>query len=296
MQAALARLRAAKKYADICPDTLERVLAEAFARHKKPKEAEKAARETLHGITGAFMPPDERKKARALLLKGDIEGALRLHASTRERMPLNSFYEELFRRIGRPARALDLACGLNPICLASLEIDVMGIDISGGQAALVNEWAASVGKAARVEVRDLLSENAVPQERFDAAFAMKLLPVLESQRKGAAAGLLREIRAARLIVTFPTRTLGGRGVGMEKHYSDWFEALDAPDWAPEMRYVQNGELVYILKEARDGETVCGGDAHRESKRSFAPDAPGARGMRSDCGGGHPGHDAASESS
>lgn len=263
MEAALGRLRGTKKYADVCPDTLERVLAEAFSRHKKPKDAEKAAREALHAITGAFMTPDELKKARELLLAGDAEGALRLHASTRERMPLDAFYGELFGRIGRPGRVLDLACGMNPVHLACVGIDAVGVDISGGQARLVNEWAARTGTKARAEVRDLLCPDAVPVERFDAALAMKLLPVLEAQKKGAAAALLHAVNAARLVVTFPTRTLGGRGVGMERHYSEWFEALEKPDWVIDARYVLNGELVYILKEARNAEVVCGGDAHRE---------------------------------
>ncbi len=265
MEDALKRLRAARKYADICPDTLARVLSEAFSRHRKPKDAEKAAREALHGITGAFMSPDELKKARELLLSGDLEGALRLHASTRERMPLNAFYGELFARVGKPARALDLACGMNPVYLASVGIDVTGVDISGAQARLVNEWAALAGANARIEIRDLLSPSAVPAERFDLALAMKLLPVLEAQRRGAAEALLGSVVAARLVVTFPTRTLGGRGVGMERHYTDWFEALDMPDWAVEARYVYNGELVYILREARDGETVCSRDADREPR-------------------------------
>lgn len=263
MEEALNRLRAVRKYADVCPDTLRRVLSEAFPRYKKARDAEKAAREALHSITGAFMSPDELKRARALLLAGDVEGALRLHASTRERMPLDAFYGELFRRIGWPTRVLDLACGMNPVYLASVGIDVVGVDISGAQARLVGEWAAATGKKTRIEVRDLFSAGAILAGRFDVTLAMKILPVLEAQKKGAAAELLHAIDAVHLVVTFPTRTLGGRGVGMEKHYTQWFEALDAPDWAVEARYVQSGELVYILREARDGKAVRGRDAHRE---------------------------------
>ncbi len=263
MEDVLQRLQAAKKYADICPDTLERVVTEAFLRHKRPKDAEKAAREALHGITGAFMSPEELKKARALLLADDVAGALRLHASTRERMPIDAFYDALFSRIGRPERVLDLACGFNPVYLASTGIAVEGVDISGALANLANEWAARTGASMHIAVRDLLCEGAVPGERFDMALAMKLLPVLESQKKGAAARLMTKINAAHLFVTFPTRTLGGRGVGMERHYSDWFEALAMPDWTIEARSILGSELVYQLREARNGEIVRGGDANRE---------------------------------
>lgn len=263
MERALKRLCASKKYADICPDTCARVVSEAFSRYKKPKDAEKAAREALHGMTGAFMSPDEIKRAWTLLFAGDLEGALRLHASTRERMPLDEFYAALFAQIGRPARMLDLACGMNPVYLASLGIEVVGVDISGAQARLIADWAQKTGAQAHVVVRDLLTPGAVPEKRFDAALAMKVLPVLEMQRKGAAAALLSSIDAAHTVVTFPTRTLGGRGIGMEKHYSDWFEALKISKWAIKARYVVNGELVYLLKEARNDETVCGCDADRE---------------------------------
>ena len=57
------KLAASKKYAALCPDTLRRVAEDCAQRYKKPKEAEKAARETLHGITGAFMGPEELKRA-----------------------------------------------------------------------------------------------------------------------------------------------------------------------------------------------------------------------------------------
>lgn len=252
MEEAHRRLKASKKYADVCEDTLSRVLAEAFSRYKKPKDAEKAAREALHGITGAFMSSEEIRRARELLASGDAEGALNMHASTRERMPLSAFYGDLFLRTGRPGRVLDLACGINPIFLGLDGISVTGIDISGAQAELVNCWAVASGSDARVLTRDLLVAGSVPKERFDLALAMKLLPVLEAQKKGAAAELLSEINAAFFAVTFPTRTLGGRGVGMERHYAQWFEALPLGKWERCDRYVANGELVYILKEARDG--------------------------------------------
>ncbi|MGI6238162.1 MAG: Rmt family 16S rRNA (guanine(1405)-N(7))-methyltransferase [Christensenellales bacterium] len=250
MEAALARLRTARKYADVCEDTQRRVLEDAFSRHKKPKDAEKAARETLHAITGAFMSAEELRRARTALDAGDLDGALRMHASTRERMPLADFYAQLFARTGEPARVLDLACGINPLYLGSRGIEVHGIDISGAQAQLVNDWAARTGARASVAVHDLLSDGAIPSDAFDLALAMKLLPVLETQRKGAGARLLRDIRAARTAVTFPTRTLGGRGVGMERHYTQWFESIPRDGWAIEDRYVMQGELIYILKNDR----------------------------------------------
>ena len=61
-QALFDRLLQSKKYGAVCRDTLQRVAEECSARHKKPKEAEKAAKEKLHGITGAFLTPAESKR------------------------------------------------------------------------------------------------------------------------------------------------------------------------------------------------------------------------------------------
>ena len=108
-ESALVKLRASKNYAGVCPDMLERVLREGFARHKKPKDAEKAAREKLHGITGAFMSPAECVRAAAALERwtpGDDETlteALSQHASTRERLPLkamDALYDRVFAAEG----------------------------------------------------------------------------------------------------------------------------------------------------------------------------------------------------
>ena len=76
---------------------------------------------------------------------------------------------------------------------------------------------------------------------------MKLLPVLETQRKGAALDLLQAVPAKRMAVTFPTRTLGGRRVGMDRHYSQWFDGILTDEFSVTHRYIINDELVYIIE-------------------------------------------------
>ena len=65
----LEKLLNAKKYQDVCPDTVRRVWAECREKYKRPKEAERAAREALHGIAG----PGRRRS-------GTNSGTARLHA------------------------------------------------------------------------------------------------------------------------------------------------------------------------------------------------------------------------
>ena len=252
-EAILEKLQATKKYSDVCPDTLKRIAAECAAKYKKPKDAEKAAKEALHGITGAFMDAALLKSARQLLENGDIEGALKLHSSTRERMPLDSFYSELFAYTGRPASVLDLACGMNPVYLGSIGINVTGVDISGAQIRLMNEWAEAAGAPVKCYVGDALCENFIPEGTWDLTLVMKLLPVIENQRKGAAKALLEAISTPLVAVTFPTRTMGGRKVGMEQHYTEWFESIIPEKYTIRDRYICNFELVYILECANRAE-------------------------------------------
>ena len=261
-EAALNKLSASKEYAGVCPATLARVLRESFDRHKKPKDAEKAARERLHGITGAFMSPEESRRAASALeawTPGDdavLAEALEQHASTRERLPLaatDALYEQIFAVTGRPQRVLDLACGLNPVYLAARGFAVAGVDIQRPAIECINRMGERHGLPARAYCADLLVPESLPaglvEERFDLALAFKLLPLLETQRTGAAVETLSAFNADWIAVSFPTRTLGGRNVGMAAHYGEWMEAHVPEDRVIAARFEMDNELVYILRGA-----------------------------------------------
>lgn len=257
-QQALDALLSAKKLRELCPDTIRRVFLECLPKYKSLKDVDKAARTELHRITGAFVTPENLALAERLLdgwQSGDDETlahALALHASTKERLPLadtDALYDRICDCIGRPETVLDLACGFNPIYLASRGYDVMGLDLHGGAVRLINRWAQQKSLPARAQTADLLSENALPEEAFDLALMMKLLPILDTQQSGAARRLIDSVNARHIAVSFPTRTLGGRGVGMEAHYSQWFEAL-IPAQRIRERFTHGSELIYILEGNR----------------------------------------------
>ena len=231
-----------KKYGDVCPDTIRRIIAECEGRYKKAKDMEKAVREKLHGITSAFMTETEYRRA---LESGSMEEILSCHASTRERMPLtamDSLYDRLFPE--EPASILDLACGLNPVYLAERypAARITGVDISGQSVRIMKQRGIDARHG------DLLCENAVPQERFDYALLFKILPLLERQKSGGAVDTLKRINAACIVVSFPTRTLGGRNVGMEENYSAWMEAQLPENRSISGRFTTDNELFYLLNE------------------------------------------------
>lgn len=255
----LEKLLASKKYREVCPDTIRRVWAECQGKYKKPKDAEKAAREALHGITGAFLTLDEARRCneamRAWAESGradaDLEHMLDRHASTRERLPLlrmDAIYARIFDVTGRPSSVLDLACGVNPLYLGARGIPTLGVDISGQSVEILNAF----GEFAPVSAvcADLLCENAIPKRRFDAALLFKILPLLERQRPGAAMDTMTAIDAKYLVVSFPTRTLGGRNVGMAEQYSQWMENHLPENHTVAARFEEKNELFYILEEGK----------------------------------------------
>ena len=255
------KLLASKNYRDVCPDTVRRVWEACLRKYKRPKDAEKAAREALHGITGAFMTPGEASQLEADMRewgynKTDVglERMLSRHASTRERLPISDIdavYERIFGITGRPRSVLDVACGINPLYLAARGIDTVGVDISGSAVAAVNRFHENCGMPCRAVCADALCPGAIPSERFDAALLLKLLPLLERQRSGAALDVMRAINADWLVVSFPTRTLGGRNVGMAAQYAAWMEARVPEGRAVAGRFEAGNELFFILgKEPR----------------------------------------------
>ena len=236
------KLLASKKYRDVCPDTIRRVIAECEGRYKKAKDMEKAVREKLHGITSAFMTEAEFKRASE---SGSMEEILSCHASTRERMPVNAMdalCDRLFPEA--PASILDLACGLNPVYLAAKypEARITGVDISGQSVSIMQKRGIDARHG------DLLCESSIPSERYEAALLFKILPLLERQKSGSAMETLQSVNAEKIIVSFPTRTLGGRNVGMEENYSAWMEAHMPPHRSVADRFTTENELFYILKE------------------------------------------------
>ena len=257
----LEKLLASKKYRDVCPDTVRRVWEDCLRRYKRPKDAEKAAREALHGVTGAFMTPAEVAGCAAAMARwadGErtddaLEAMLKRHASTRERLPLSdmdALYARIFEITGRPGSVLDLACGLNPLYLGARGIPTAGVDISGAAVGLVNAFGPPVGAVCA----DLLCPGGIPSGRFDLALLFKVLPLLERQRAGAASDVLNAVNARCVAVSFPTRTLGGRNVGMAAHYSEWMAARLPAARSVAGTFETENELFFILEESRH-ETV-----------------------------------------
>ena len=101
---------------------------------------------------------------------------------------------------------------------------------------------------AEIHHGDLLCKNSIPFGHFSMALLFKILPLLDRQQAGSADRVLSEISAQYIVVSFPTRTLGGRNVGMAENYSRWMEAHLPEGREIAGQFETDNELFYILKE------------------------------------------------
>jgi 16S rRNA (guanine(1405)-N(7))-methyltransferase len=275
----VAGVLATKKYRAVCADTVRRIAAEEWARHRSSrralKEASRATRSRLHQAYAAYESGidydrayDDLHAAYAGGAPADIRAAcarvMALHASTRERLPiLERLYEEVFGRIGAPGVLLDLACGLNPLSLPWMGLQrgaaYTAYDIDRERVAFLSRYlslpgvagvAATAGVAGvpgvggRALVQDVLCSP--PAERGDVALLMKSSACLERQRPGATLALLDALHVRHVVVTFPVHSLGRRKRGMPEHYERTFlDMLSGRPWpVAQLRF--ETELVFLV--------------------------------------------------
>jgi 16S rRNA (guanine(1405)-N(7))-methyltransferase len=232
-------LRQIPKYRNVCPDTLESVARWACVRHKSDKEAVKAGRRKLHQIYGAYLSPKWASRMKRLMAElsaqdtGEGQAAvcrriLQGHSSTAERLPiLAEVYQDLAAIVPQPETILDLACGFNPFARPWMgglaEAEYIAVDIDAALLGFIAEFLESMGGRYRVELRDLILSP--PSRKADLALLFKTVPCLEQLEKGAGPRLLRALKAEYVVVSFPSRSLGGIAKGMERNYREMAENL-----------------------------------------------------------------------
>lgn len=256
----LDRLRRSRKYGGVCDDTLRRAVAWAVERHAKSNPALKTARRKLHQIHGAYFHGFNRARLNGALEcveRGGSEDSIRaactdvlgMHASTAERIAIaEKMFREVFSCTGPPRSVADLACGLNPFFLPWMGLPESAryeaSDIDSGVAAAVDRLIRGLGLSGGAQCRDVLASP--PEGGSDVTLLLKTAPCLERQEPGSVARLLRRIRSPFVVVSFPTRSLGGREKGMRRSYARFMEEL-VQELGVEMQELSYPtESVYVL--------------------------------------------------
>ena len=254
------RVLGSRRYRAVDAALVERLAAEELPRSRGTDDAVKRVKRRLHQAVGAFAGRGGTAAGIAEAWHGDMAdasfraaclAAMGAHASTRERIAhLDGFYSAIWDRTGVPDRILDLGCGLAPLALPwmGLQRDAryVAVDVDRRVLERVDAFLALVGQPHTVMALDLVSGP--PPDAADVALALKLVTTLDRQDPSVAARLLTSIRAPHVVVSFTTRSLGGRQRGMGRTYRARLERLVAE--VPRVKDVAEAsvanELVFVL--------------------------------------------------
>jgi 16S rRNA (guanine(1405)-N(7))-methyltransferase len=255
-----AEVRKSRKYAQIEPGLVSRLVGEELAKGRKPKEVVKNVRSKLHQVGGAYLDTAPNyeiwlRELRAAQDPNEFKQVCRMvmsrHASTRERLPfLEDFYRQIFGLLPPIGSLLDVACGLNPLAVPWMPMDDSMVyhacDMYADMAGFLNAFFARVHIDGYCQVCDVAA--APPSQQVDLALVLKSIPCLEQTDKQAGTRLLAGLNARYLAISFPAKSLGGRKKGMVENYSARFEELTAGrGWLLLGRLEFETELVFVVE-------------------------------------------------
>ena len=269
LEQVVAAVATSKKYHTICADTIRRIAERELASRGNVKAAIKATKRRLHQVYGAFEQVFDYEAAYQRLqsaykldsddeIKAACRHVLGQHSSTRERLPLlDRFYRDIFEITGQPSLLIDLGCGLNPLALPWMDllphqgssqppgIRYVPLDIDADRVRFLNRYLALAGLEPLARCQDVLSHP--PDDAADVALLLKMSPTLERQRPGATLGLIEQLAAPHIVVSFAVKSLGGREKGMVEHYQQQFLGwLKERQW-PAEKLVFESELVFVVR-------------------------------------------------
>ena len=162
-----------RKYAQIVPGLVQRLVEEELAKGRKTKEVVKAVRNKLHQVGGAYLSgtmdyPLWLSELRAVQHSGEFKQVCQMvmsqHASTLERLPiLNEFYPRIFELLPPIGSILDVACGLNPLALPWMplwpEVTYYACDMYADMINFLNPYFARIPVDGFAEMRDVAVEG-----------------------------------------------------------------------------------------------------------------------------------------
>jgi 16S rRNA (guanine(1405)-N(7))-methyltransferase len=256
----LAAVAESRRYRHVAPSIVARLAAEELPKSKNTADAEKRTKRRLHQIFGAYARslPYDKLAARLDNTQGDPDlfkkicsQILSQHASTAERLnDLEAgFYQRIFAITGRPAKILDLACGFNPLTIPWMNLApsafYVAADIDAEMVRFLDRFLALAPVHGDARLVDLV--ELTPSTKADIAFLFKALPCLRYQTPDLLR-ILDAIQAPWLVISFPTKSLGGRSKSMRETYRATIDDLlkDRPWERSELDFPS--ELVFVVKK------------------------------------------------
>ncbi|HCS39041.1 MAG TPA: hypothetical protein DIW44_05580 [Anaerolineaceae bacterium] len=254
---------AADKYASISPDLIREIGAKELAKRRNLKEAVKETRNKLHQVGSAYQEKpipysawlDELKDLPNDLhdeqVKTTLKRQMSMHASTAERLSiLPHVFNDALGSIAPLHSILDLACGLNPLCLpwmpAAAEVEYTACDIYADMTGYLNHYFEHFKINGSAFVCDLT--QTIPQNSVQVALLLKTIPCLDQVDKNAAKHLLAALKAKYILVSFPAHSLGGKSKGMLQNYETRFNQLTEGESWKITKMDFTGELAFMIEK------------------------------------------------
>ncbi len=255
------RVRRSSRYRDVDPALLARLAAEEMPKARSADDAVKRVKRRLHQAVGAFRAQprtdalvDVRATWRGDMTDSEFRAAcaavLRTHASTRERVPhLDTFYRIIWEMTGVPRTVLDIGCGLGPVALpwmAVADATYIATDVDQRPLQTIAAFLELVDQPHEIRILDAVAHP--PRDEADVALLLKLVTTLDRQDPDAATRLIAGLQARHAVVSFPVRSLGGRGRGMDRTYRLRLERLveECPRVTGVAEASVPNELVFVL--------------------------------------------------
>lgn len=246
------------KYRDVDPEVVRYIAGMEAPKEKRMVDAVDRIKRKLHQTIGAFVresPTPARWLDAISAAKDESERRticariLSQHSSTYERLPeLEAIYEVIFSDVRPNARIADLACGLNPIGRPFMKLPddawYFAADAHSGLVGFVGSFMRTCNYPGEATTINLLDKPQIAD--FDLVLLLKTLPCLEQVRAGIGPELLKSIKAPQIIVSYPTKSLGGHKAGMATFYRDRFRNVMPPEFEVE-EFQFRSELVFKLK-------------------------------------------------
>ncbi len=247
------------KYRHVSTDVIRQIGEQELRSRSSIRDAIKETKSRLHQAAGAYLdraPNYDRWKAGLALAEDEhairelSRSWMQSHSSTRERLPiLDEFYRATLQSPGSIHSVIDIACGLNPLAIPWMGLAegfrYDAFDLYEDMAGFLGSYLNALGVIGSARAADCV--GAPPETAADLAIILKFLPVLEQQAKGSTLEWLKRINAPNLLVSFPTRSLSGKGKGMARHYEARFlDTISRENWTVS-KFEFDGELCFYVK-------------------------------------------------
>lgn len=234
---------------------LEQTEYSKFKRSKEHEEIIKKIRTELREVYGVFIQEDYKKRFKLLeeLNKNpsleNYNKILVLHKSSQERLPYYSVvYKKIFEITGIPKKLVDFACGLNPFSYPYLgcKPKYAACDLAEKDLEFIQDYFRIMNINGCVKKVDLIKDEVSELTKgVDLVFLFKTLDSLEAVKWGNSEALLSKINAKHLVVSFSTKSLGGKKT-IKKDKRAWFERLVRKLGYKTQSFEVPGELFYVL--------------------------------------------------